>query len=300
MEPKLREYIENLFLNAPHSRQAYELKEEIICNTIERYHDLLNEGKSQNDAFNLAIEGIGDINELITALKAEPVAEEYESDFELFHKIKDRATFFKSLAAALYFVSIFPLILLDNIYIFNYSVHLSGAITFWIISIATGFLIYGCKTKFFPAIKDYTARSKIKTNTIMVIISIELYISCLTPFFILREIIGGLSFIFVAIVLGAATGILIYANKNKTPLPIDANFEARYAEWSKQKKQTSALYKALVAILWVTISIIFIIITFTVGIYDPINFIISCSIFLLAIALQNLMKAIFEYVGVSK
>lgn len=47
MEPKLRDYIENLFATAPNTKQAYELKEEIIRNTIDRYHDLLADGKTR-------------------------------------------------------------------------------------------------------------------------------------------------------------------------------------------------------------------------------------------------------------
>lgn len=37
MEPKLRDYVENLFAHAPRTKQSYELKEEIIRNTIDRY-----------------------------------------------------------------------------------------------------------------------------------------------------------------------------------------------------------------------------------------------------------------------
>lgn len=65
MEPKLRQYIEGLFAGAPNTKQACELKEEIIRNTIERYHDLIAEGKDSQQAYDLAVEGIGDINELL-------------------------------------------------------------------------------------------------------------------------------------------------------------------------------------------------------------------------------------------
>lgn len=55
MEPKLRDYIENLFATAPNTKQSYELKEEIIRNTIERYHDLLADGKSEGGLITLQL-----------------------------------------------------------------------------------------------------------------------------------------------------------------------------------------------------------------------------------------------------
>ena len=44
MENKLRNHIEGLFANAPKTVQAVEMKEEIIANTIQKYHDLISEG----------------------------------------------------------------------------------------------------------------------------------------------------------------------------------------------------------------------------------------------------------------
>lgn len=70
MEPKLREYVLNLFnsKNAPSTKRAVEFREEIICNIIEHYHTLIEEGKSETDAYNMAISSIGDVDELIKEL----------------------------------------------------------------------------------------------------------------------------------------------------------------------------------------------------------------------------------------
>ena len=65
MNEKLREHIEKLFKNAPQTRQAVEIKEEILQNTIDRYNDLKAEGKSDEAAYNIAIAGIGDVDHLI-------------------------------------------------------------------------------------------------------------------------------------------------------------------------------------------------------------------------------------------
>lgn len=69
MEEKLRAYMEQLFRDVPDSEQAREIKEEILHNITDKYHDLLAEGKSEEAAYNIAIEGIGDLSELLDSLK---------------------------------------------------------------------------------------------------------------------------------------------------------------------------------------------------------------------------------------
>ena len=44
MKEKIRKHINGLFTEAPKTRKAMELKEEMIQNTIEKYEDLVSEG----------------------------------------------------------------------------------------------------------------------------------------------------------------------------------------------------------------------------------------------------------------
>lgn len=62
MRENLTRYIDLLFAGAPH---AAEIKEEIKQNTLDRYDDLIAQGKSPEAAYQLAISGIGDINEIL-------------------------------------------------------------------------------------------------------------------------------------------------------------------------------------------------------------------------------------------
>ena len=50
MENKLRAYMEELFSEVTPTKQAVELKEEILQNLMDKYHDLLAEGKSPEAA----------------------------------------------------------------------------------------------------------------------------------------------------------------------------------------------------------------------------------------------------------
>ncbi len=296
MEPKLREYIENLFVTAPRTKQTYELKEEIIRNTIERYHDSIADGKTEADAFNSAIEGIGDVGELLEVLGAETTEENNANTPNLFSEIKSRTTFFKSIAFALYLLCITPLVIFNQLYLFGHNMAPFGtAVALWIVSVATGLLIFSHITKFTPAIKDFAVINKIKHDAVIKAVAIGMYISCCTPCLALGSFIGGFSVFFVPVILAAATVLIIYGHKNKTDILTDEAMVLNYKEWNSQKKPTSALYKIFVAILWTVISILYLIITVSTAIVA-----VSWIIFLLAVALQQLLKAIFDYTEVKR
>lgn len=80
MRAQLEQYVNLLFAGAP---EAAEVKQEILQNTLDRYDDLIDQGKSPEAAYRLAISGIGDINEILgqpaapasPAVPAEPVSE---------------------------------------------------------------------------------------------------------------------------------------------------------------------------------------------------------------------------------
>ena len=74
MIEELKKYIDLLFMG---TEDCDEIKEEILQNTIDRYQDLIRQGKSPQAAYRLAIAGIGDINEILgtTAASDQPKKE---------------------------------------------------------------------------------------------------------------------------------------------------------------------------------------------------------------------------------
>ena len=62
MRDQLIQYVRLLFAGTPDS---YDMQQEILQNTLDRYDDLIAQGKSPEAAYRLAISGIGDINEII-------------------------------------------------------------------------------------------------------------------------------------------------------------------------------------------------------------------------------------------
>lgn len=68
MREQLVNYVELLFAGAPDSN---EIKQEILQNTLDRFDDLVSQGKSPEAAYRLAISGIGDINEILNTEPAQ-------------------------------------------------------------------------------------------------------------------------------------------------------------------------------------------------------------------------------------
>lgn len=62
MRDQLIQYVNLLFAGAPDSD---DIRQEILLNTLDRYDDLVSQGKSPEAAYRLAISGIGDINEIL-------------------------------------------------------------------------------------------------------------------------------------------------------------------------------------------------------------------------------------------
>ena len=62
MREQLIQYVNLLFAGAP---DCDDMKQEILQNTLDRYDDLISEGKVPEAAYRLAIAGIGDLGEIL-------------------------------------------------------------------------------------------------------------------------------------------------------------------------------------------------------------------------------------------
>lgn len=82
MREKLIQYVNLLFAGS----DCEEIREEILHNTLDRYDDLVTQGKSPEAAYRLAISGIGDVNEILGSAPlpaANPAVEEAAADNRL-------------------------------------------------------------------------------------------------------------------------------------------------------------------------------------------------------------------------
>lgn len=110
MRQQLIQYVELFFAGAPDSE---EIKMEILQNTLDRYDDLVSQGKSPEAAYRLAISGIGDVNEILgnptTFSPSDPVRQAIHEEVEDIQSKKMRAA-----AVALYILSPVPLFILSE------------------------------------------------------------------------------------------------------------------------------------------------------------------------------------------
>lgn len=67
---KIKSYVNTAFENAPNTKNSNDLKEEMISNLIDKYSDLINSGKSEDEAYTAVISSIGNIDRLIAELES--------------------------------------------------------------------------------------------------------------------------------------------------------------------------------------------------------------------------------------
>ena len=143
MEDKLRAYMDYLFRDVKPTRKSVELKEEILQNLIDKYRDLLAEGKTPEAAYNIAVASIGDMDELLAGLNDE-LSFKKEVSGEQLERGKKKSALLVSAAVMMYILCLLPPILLSGT---RLEENLAPALMFLMIACGTGLLIYDHMTK---------------------------------------------------------------------------------------------------------------------------------------------------------
>lgn len=131
MRNQLIQYVNLLFAA---STGAGDIREEILQNTLDRYDDLIAQGKSPQAAYQLAISGIGDISELLTGSPA-PMSAPVEQTTDNRQEV---GRIMRAVAIGLYIVSLAPTILMDTLF---HQSELGFIFTLMVIAAATVILI---------------------------------------------------------------------------------------------------------------------------------------------------------------
>ncbi len=141
MDEKLRAHIEKLFENAPGTRKAFELKEELLANSKERYQDLVADGVSPEDAYKHVISSIGNVSELFHGLEELP-QESYQDSEEK----RKKYAIVKTAAVGIYlfsFVLFMALMVVDGFVYSNVDISNLGLVLMFLIDIIpTCMLVY--------------------------------------------------------------------------------------------------------------------------------------------------------------
>lgn len=118
MRDQLVQYVNLLFAGAD---GAEEIKQEILQNTLDRYDDLIAQGKSEQAAYQLSISGIGDVQEILSSRPAAPSyapSKAQHPDDAAFDEQKEadsrKNKIVKAIAIGLLILSAIPVLILED------------------------------------------------------------------------------------------------------------------------------------------------------------------------------------------
>jgi hypothetical protein len=135
MRDEIRSYIEQLFETAPDTVKVKELKEELISNLTAKYDDLISQGRTEEEAYKIAIGGIGDVNELIKGLENDKIYNYARREAD-----RRRSAVLVSTAVGLYIVAIAVQILCA---LFEGNAPVIGTVLMFVIfAIATSLIVF--------------------------------------------------------------------------------------------------------------------------------------------------------------
>lgn len=237
MEERLRTHMDYLFEGIPMDESTKELKEEIVLNLIDKYHDLLAQGKSEEAAFSLAVASIGDIRELLNEYSgtdkgekggnnaggqnntatsnsnSSPAMTKYEQEYA---KWKKETAVLRAVAVMLYILCVVPPIIAEILPINDEF----GSIGLFIcVAIATALLIYNSCTKPHPPktdgsiVEEFKEWKKEKDDSRVASKSIRSMVWSLTTavYFIVSFTTGAWYITWVIFLIGSAVSSLIRA-----------------------------------------------------------------------------------------
>ena len=139
MKEDLSSHIDKLFENAPDDSKIRELKKELLSNVTARYDDLIAQGRSEEDAYKIAIGGIGDVDELIRNIENDKIYNYAHRESR-----QRRSAAIVATAIGLYIIAVAVLILFD---VLGFNDEIGCVVMFVIVAVATSMLVYNAMTR---------------------------------------------------------------------------------------------------------------------------------------------------------
>jgi len=134
MNEKIKAHVDSLFSQTSDTPQTHDVKEELLANLNDKYDDLVDSGKSGEEAFLLAIAGIGDIGSLLSDLSHSAA---YDSETQAAER--KTGSVIVSIGIALYVFSLAVFVLLAMLQLEQFGFVAMIAVC----AVATGFVVFG-------------------------------------------------------------------------------------------------------------------------------------------------------------
>lgn len=153
MKEKITQHFNQIFAEAPKTRKALDLKQEMIQNAMDKYDDMVADGYSEEDAYTNVVESIGDVSELFPEMEEQNLLTLPEEDRKKRAVLTAAAVGMYIFAGAVFFgFGLFS----DMIHIYNFDFASLGLVIALLICIApTIMLVYAANM--YP---DYTKKEQ--------------------------------------------------------------------------------------------------------------------------------------------
>lgn len=96
MKERIKQHFNKIFADAPKTRKALDLKQEMMQNALDKYDDMIADGYSEEDAYQNVIASIGDVRELFSEM-------EEKNLLTLSEKDRKKKAMLTSVAVGIYF-----------------------------------------------------------------------------------------------------------------------------------------------------------------------------------------------------
>ncbi len=103
MKEKIRQHFNLIFTDAPKTRKAIDLKEEMMQSAMDKFDDMIADGYSEADAYENVIHSIGDVTELFPTVEEKNLLALSEKDRKKKALLTSVATGIYIFAAAVFF-----------------------------------------------------------------------------------------------------------------------------------------------------------------------------------------------------
>ena len=214
MREQLIQYVNLLFAGA---QEADEIRAEILQNTLDRYDDLIAQGKSPEAAYRLAISGIGDINEVLGTIPSTEPSVVSGSNFVPAEEDDPKRKKLRATAIALYILCAVPLFILSDLGVEALGISL----TIMLVAAATYLMMItkGSKTKDADddeeEARDSSPKSELKKSINDVIWAVGLGVYLLVSFITGAWYITWIIFPLIGSIQGLIKAIMDLKEENK-------------------------------------------------------------------------------------
>ena len=271
MREQLIQYVELLFAG---TRDCEDIKQEILQNTLDRYDDLIAEGKVPEAAYRLAITGIGDINEILGSKPQ--AAPSVLTMAELPDEDSQKRKWMRAIAVALYILCPIPLIGLSE-----FGLEIIGlCLLLTFVAVATVLMIIASKKTAEELEEERREQEEARRSPLSKSVSGLVWAIGLAAYFLISFATLAWHITWVIFpILGAVEKLLTTIIENK---------EAKYSAVSFPSQQK--LRKSIGSIIGAAALALYFIVSFATGAWY-----ITWMIFPIAGAVKGLVNAILDY-----